>query len=121
MTEQTRLDVLGFQGIAQQRIFLQINLPNRQVIRSLPVSMYPIKQVGRKRASRWSGRRLRIVGCSFDGARNSSVECKHHALSPLSTEARCLAITRSSSVAMTRTTTRLLSADTTASCAALLL
>jgi hypothetical protein len=47
MTEQTGLDVLKRQRCFEQRVILQIDLPDREVIRGAPVSVHLVEQIGR--------------------------------------------------------------------------
>ncbi len=64
VTEQARLDVLDLERLAQQRFVLQIDLPDRQVVGSLPVLLHPLKELTRQRPlypSRSYGARGRSV------------------------------------------------------------
>src|SRR6266571_5966189 len=40
VSQQTRLDVLEFQRLTQQRIGVEVNLSDREIIRSAPVSIH---------------------------------------------------------------------------------
>jgi hypothetical protein len=43
MTGQARLDVRGAQRLPQQRIFLEIDLPDGEVVRGAPVRVYELE------------------------------------------------------------------------------
>ena len=47
MAEQTGLDVLGPQGLAQQRVVEQVDLPDGEVVRSAPVAIEQIEVAAR--------------------------------------------------------------------------
>jgi hypothetical protein len=47
VSEKARLDVFEFQGFAEQRIFLQVDLSDSEVIGSLPVPLHAIKHLRR--------------------------------------------------------------------------
>ena len=46
VAEQPRLDVLRPQRLAQQRVLLQVDLADRQVVRGLPVAVHVPQAVG---------------------------------------------------------------------------
>src|SRR5581483_3271556 len=70
MTKQARLDVLRLERLTQQRIFLQVNLPDGEVIRRVPVPLDPVEKFERERTA-YSLRRLRCSALrNFNGARN---------------------------------------------------
>jgi hypothetical protein len=72
VAEQSRLDVLRLQGLAQQRVLLEIDLRDRQVVGRAPVAMDLGELVVRARAEVVGTRPL-----SVDDARNRGVELKH--------------------------------------------
>ncbi|MFK4560406.1 hypothetical protein ABIF94_001000 [Bradyrhizobium ottawaense] len=43
MAEQARLDVLGPQGLAQQRIVEQVDLPDGEIVRGAPVAIEEVE------------------------------------------------------------------------------
>jgi hypothetical protein len=45
--KQARLNMLGAQRVAQERVVLQVDLPDREVIARLPVAVHPVEQLGR--------------------------------------------------------------------------
>ena len=47
MSEQARLDVGGSQGLSQQRIVLEVDLPNGQVVGRAPDSVESVKLFAR--------------------------------------------------------------------------
>ncbi|MGY4458208.1 hypothetical protein ACVWYI_002168 [Bradyrhizobium sp. LB13.1] len=49
MAEQTRLDVLGPQGLAQQRVVEQVDLPDGEIVRSAPVAIKEAEVAARRR------------------------------------------------------------------------
>ncbi|MGY3080095.1 hypothetical protein ACVWZZ_006503 [Bradyrhizobium sp. LM6.10] len=49
MAEQTRLDVLGPQGLAQQRVVEQVDLPDGEIVRSAPVAIEEAEVAARRR------------------------------------------------------------------------
>jgi hypothetical protein len=50
MAEQTRLDVLELQGNFEQRVILQIDLADREVVGGAPIGVHFRQQVGREHA-----------------------------------------------------------------------
>ena len=46
VTEQARLDVLQRQRCFEQRIVLQIDLPNRKIVRRAPIGVHLVEQIG---------------------------------------------------------------------------
>ena len=46
MTEQARLDVLQRQRRFEQRVVLQIDLPNRKIVRRAPIGVH-LSEIGR--------------------------------------------------------------------------
>ena len=59
VAEQPRLDVLGQQRLAQQRVGHQVDLADRQVVRRAPPGVEPAQRVGVERARRVGQRRTR--------------------------------------------------------------
>ena len=55
MAEQPRLDVLGPQRLAQQRVVLQVDLADGQVVRRLPVGEETVEL-----GFGWRGHRMRV-------------------------------------------------------------
>src|SRR5262245_15497260 len=104
VTEETRLDVVRSQRLSEQRILLKIDLTDRQVIRCVPVAKHPVEEIGRKWASGRFSQRFGWRGRP-DHTRNGRVELEHGALHYASSCCTCLAMTRSSSVCITRTET----------------
>src|SRR5438045_2408968 len=51
MPEESRLDMLGFERLFQERIILQINLPNCEVIGGLPVALHVPKSLRTERTA----------------------------------------------------------------------
>ena len=49
MPEQTRLDVFELERGFEQRIVLQIDLPDREIIRGAPIRIHFFQQIGRQR------------------------------------------------------------------------
>ncbi len=49
MAEESRLDVLGLQELAQNRILLEINLADGKVVRGAPMGIEPVDMLGGKR------------------------------------------------------------------------
>ena len=47
MSEQARFDVFELEGGFEQRIILQINLPDREVVCRAPIRIYFFQQIGR--------------------------------------------------------------------------
>lgn len=61
VAEQARLDVVAGERRAQQGVFLQVDLPDRQVIGRAPVAVHPVAQGRGERAvgrRRHDGRRV---------------------------------------------------------------
>jgi len=52
VAEQARLDLLDRERPAQERVFLQVDLPDRQVVRGIPVALHPVEQFRRERPLR---------------------------------------------------------------------
>ena len=52
MPEQARFDVVELERSFEQRIILQIDLPDREVICSTPVSVHLFQKIGRQRGGR---------------------------------------------------------------------
>ncbi len=48
--QQARLDVLDLERLGQQRIVVEINLSDRQIVRGAPVCIDPAELIGRERA-----------------------------------------------------------------------
>ena len=51
VTEQSALDVIEHQRLAQQRIVGQVNLPDREIIRRAPLGVDPPQSLGSQRIS----------------------------------------------------------------------
>ena len=102
MTQQARLDVCQRERCLQQRIVIQVDLPDGEVVRSPPIRVDPAEFCFRKR------RRLCVHGSGsvVSAPRRSTRDAER-------------AIISSSFVGMTRTVTRLPSAEITWACAAL--
>ncbi len=49
MTQQARLDLLGLQRLTQQRVLLQIDLADREVVGGIPVTLHPLDELVRQR------------------------------------------------------------------------
>ena len=49
MPEQTRFDMFELERGFEQRIVLQIDLPDREVIRGAPIGVHLFQQIGRQR------------------------------------------------------------------------
>ena len=76
VAEQAWLDLLRAQRLAQQRVRLQVDLPDRQVIGRVPVAQEAIEELGRKWSfdRRWG---CRLLGGALDRARYRNVKRVH--------------------------------------------
>ena len=76
MSQEPRLDMLGLERLLQERVILQIDLPDRQIIRGLPVTLHNREGFRRKRST--AGLRRRgwpVVGLNRGG--KLGIEFKH--------------------------------------------
>jgi hypothetical protein len=62
VTEQTALDVIDRQRHVEQRIVLQVDLADRQVVRGAPVGVHLLQQIGRERIGHRGFLRHRCAG-----------------------------------------------------------
>src|SRR5579885_301479 len=88
VAEQTRLDMLQAQRLAQQGIVLEIDLSNGQIVGSQPVALHLVKQFWRKRASGGSLRLLRREALSVDDAGDGWVKDVHGWYAPAKVDDR---------------------------------
>src|SRR5690349_20590923 len=52
VAEEARLDVLGGERLAQERVLTEVDLSNREIVGCAPVALYAARQLGGERALR---------------------------------------------------------------------
>src|SRR5690348_16999318 len=69
MSEQTRLDMLGLQRLAKQRVVVQIDLPHGEIIRRPPIRIHSAQLVCREHLGWYLGgsgtRSIHVVHCKL--------------------------------------------------------